>query len=91
MFMIEDERHAEPQGQFENIRLAIAELKRRSTIPWDQEPNRAPCGNWSACGRSYEVIEYDDSHSPWKELRRMPALDISAAGIKWSNGFDNDA
>jgi len=88
MFIIEDERHAEPQGQFVNMRRAIAELKRRSMIPWDQDPNRAPCSNWSKCGRSYDVIEYDVSHAPWKELTRVLALDISASGVKWSNGFD---
>jgi hypothetical protein len=87
MFVIEDERHAEPQGRFVGFQQAIVELKRRAEIPWDQEPNRAPCMGWETCGRTYVVIEYDDSHLPWKELRRVTVLDISASGVKWSSGF----
>jgi len=44
MFIIEDELHAEQQGEFPNKELAIAELKRRAHIAWDQRPNIAPCG-----------------------------------------------
>lgn len=90
MFIIEDELHAEPQGKFVSFEQALAELKRRVQIPWDQKPNRAPCASWEACGRTYEIIEYDDSHLPWVEIRRMTALDISASGIKWSSGFGDD-
>jgi hypothetical protein len=86
---IEDELHAESQGEFATIQHAIAELRRRAQIPWDQDPNRAPCMSWKTCGRAYEVIEYDDSHSPWKELRRMAVLEVSAAGVKWSQGFED--
>jgi hypothetical protein len=44
MFIIEDEQHAEPQsGEFESIADALAELKRRAMLPWDQPPNVAPC------------------------------------------------
>ena len=87
MFVIEDELHAEHHGQFVSFQQAIAELKRRAKIAWDQAPNRAPCMGWETCGRTYEVIEYDDSRLPWKELRRVSVLDISASGIKWSSGF----
>ena len=89
MFLIEDERHAEPQGQFGNLQQAIVELRQRAAIPWDQEPNRAPCQNWMNCGRKYEVIEYDDTLSPWKELRRIAVLDVSASGVAWSSGFED--
>jgi hypothetical protein len=89
MFVIEDERHAEPQGEYSSFEQAIAELKRRANIPWDQDPNRAPCTSWLTCGRTYEVIEYDDSHSPWKELRRVAMLEVSASGVKWSGGFED--
>ena len=87
MFVIEDERHAEPQARFASFQQAVAELKRRAKIPWDQDPNRAPCRGWQRCGRTYEVIEYDDSQVPWEELRRVTVLDVSAAGVEWSSGF----
>jgi hypothetical protein len=87
MVVIEDERHAEWQGEFESLHDAIAELRLRETIPWDQSPNVAPCTNWRNCGRSYEIIEYDDLSKPWKELRRIAALDISATGVFWSDDF----
>lgn len=83
MFVIEDELHAEPQGEFSSFEQATEELKLRSTISWDLSPNRAPCQNWMNCGREYVVIEYDDGQFPWKELQRVAALDISAAGVKW--------
>jgi hypothetical protein len=88
MFLIEDELHAEPQGQFASFEQAIAELKRRSIVPWDQEPNCAPCANWRACGREYVIIEYDDSGVPWKELRRVAILEVSAAGVRWADGIE---
>jgi len=88
MFAIEDERHAEPQGQFASYAEAMAELKRRSTIPWDQRPNVAPCTNWRNCGRAYEIIEYDDSCVPWKEVRRVAVLEVSATGAKWADAAE---
>ena len=84
MFIIEDEFHAEWQdGEFATLHDAISELKRRAKIPWDEEPNKAPCTNWRNCGRQYVVIEYDDSVSPWKEQSRIYILDIRAKGVKW--------
>ena len=88
MFVIEDERHAELHGQFATLEEALTELKRRAKIPWDHEPNCAPCTNWRNCGRSYEVIEYDDSHTPWKRLRAVAVLDVSESGVQWSSGFE---
>ena len=41
MFIIEDERHAEQQGQFASLKEALGELKKRAAIPWDQAPNVA--------------------------------------------------
>ena len=87
MFVIEDELHAEHQGQFSTFEDAIAEVKRRATIPWDEAPNVAPCTSWETCGREYVVIEFDDACLPWKELRRVPVVAVSAKGIKWSSGF----
>jgi hypothetical protein len=84
MFVIEDERHAEVQeGRFSKRQDAISELKNRAKISWDEHPNVAPCTNWSNCGRSYELIEYDDSTMPWTELSRGLALEISADGVRW--------
>jgi len=85
-FLIEDERHAEPQeGEFSSLAEALAELRRRASMPWDQPPNVAPCTNWRNCGRSYEIIEYDDSTQPPTEVRRFLALEVSATGAKWVN------
>jgi hypothetical protein len=87
--LIEDERHAEEHGKFASVHQAIAELRRRATIPWDQPPNVAPCTNWQNCGRSYEVVEYDDSQVPWKELRRITVLEVSASGVVWLDNADH--
>jgi|HubBroStandDraft_3_1064219.scaffolds.fasta_scaffold284358_1 hypothetical protein len=84
MFAIYDEAHAELQdGRFRTRQQAIAELQRRAAIPWDEEPNRAPCTNWQNCGRRYELVEYDERTLPWIELSRCLALDISVAGAQW--------
>ncbi len=91
MFLIEDERHAEQCGQFATLEAAIGELKRRAALPWDQKPNVAPCANWRDCGRAYEIVEYNDSQRPWRELRRVPVLDISATGVDWAPDFAGHA
>jgi len=77
--------HSEWQGRFLSIKDALAELRVRAEIPWNQEPNIAPCTNWKNCGRKYEVVEFDDHALPWREIRRYPLLDISASGVSWSN------
>jgi hypothetical protein len=83
MFVIEDEAHAEWHGQFRTRQQALAELQRLAALPWDQEPNRAPCTSWKNCSRRYELIEYDDSVTPWRELSRTLLLEISASGTQW--------
>jgi hypothetical protein len=83
MFAIEDERHAEPQGEFASLEDALAELRRRAQVPWDQLPNVAPCTNWRNCGRNYEVIEYDDSVGPRREIKRTAVLEVDAQGVRW--------
>jgi len=88
IFVIEDELHCEPQeGQFSTLEEAVIELRRRAIAPWDAKPNEAPCMNWRNCGRRYEIIEYDIFDTPWKELRRMPALEVSARGAHWLGDF----
>jgi hypothetical protein len=83
MFVIEDELHAEWQGEFQTRHEAISELRRRALISWDEEPNAAPCTDWITCGRKYELVEFDDSTLPWKELSRTLLLEISANGVQW--------
>jgi hypothetical protein len=87
-FIIEDELHAEHQGEYATLDDAIQELRRRAVIPWDQEPNVAPCQKWATCGRAYEVIEYGNSNSQWVELQRMRVLDVSKEGIVWYGPYD---
>lgn len=86
MFVIEDQFHAEPIGRFASRNEALAELRRLAETPWDQAPNVAPCGSWRTCGREYELIEYDVAVSPWRELSRTEALNVSAAGFEWKLG-----
>jgi hypothetical protein len=83
MFMIEDETHCESSGTFATFDDAFAELRRRAEMSWDVEPNRAPCMSWRTCGRTYEIIEYDDSHVPWRQLQRVPILEVAATGVRW--------
>ena len=91
IFVIEDEVHAEPQeAQFTTLQDAVSELRRRAALSWDEKPNAAPCMNWRDCGRRYEIVEYDRSETPWKELRRMLALEISARGPRWLGDFRTD-
>ena len=89
MFVIEDELHAEPQpGEFTTLQDAVDELRRRAAIPWNAEPNQAPCASWETCGRKYEVVEFDASDSPRREIGRTTVLEISADGIHWWTGFE---
>jgi hypothetical protein len=84
MYFIEDSRHAEmDRAQYSTFSEALAEIKRRASIPWNQPPNIAPCTSWNTCGRLYEIVEYDVSTTPWKEMSRVPIVDITAEGIEW--------
>jgi hypothetical protein len=90
MFVIEDEIHAEPQGEFATFDEALVELRRRAQVRWDQKPNLAPCSSWQTCGRSFEIVEYDSSNEPWKVIRRVLVLEVAASGIKWAAEFENE-
>lgn len=83
MFVIEDDIHCEQKGAFETRAEAVAELRRLAAIPWDQEPNVAPCTGWRDCGREYRLIEYDAATTCWREVASVGALNISAAGTSW--------
>jgi hypothetical protein len=87
IYIIEDSIHCEWQAKYSAFEDAVIELRRRASLPWDREPNQAPCTSWKTCGREYEILEYDDSSDPWTLIRRTPALEISATGIKWAEGF----
>lgn len=81
-FVILDDSHSEPWGQaYPSREEALAELERRATIPWNVEPNRAPCTNWAKCGRRYLIEEYDDTGSD--QISRVLTLEISAQGVVW--------
>jgi hypothetical protein len=84
VFKLEDVWHAELQdGEFSSLAAAATELHRRAGIPWDKTPNVAPCTSWRTCGRKYEVVEYDTSVSPWRQLRRIAVLEIDSSGTRW--------
>jgi hypothetical protein len=79
-FIIEDEAHAEWQGEFPSFEAAIAELKGRASAAWDSDINRPPCTSWRTCSRRYEIIEQDLDGA---EVRRVPVLEVSAEGSRW--------
>jgi hypothetical protein len=82
-FVIEDKSHAEQISEHQSFGNAWDALRHLATIPWDHEPNVAPCKSWRTCGRDYEIIEYDTSAEPWQELRRVAGLSVSAKGTGW--------
>jgi len=88
MVTIEDNIHCDMHGEYETFEDAIAELRIRATIPWDQRPNLAPCTSWKTCGREYSVIEYNTSQMPWQLLRTVPVLNVSANAVEWMTGFE---
>ena len=83
MFLIQDDVHCDRRGEFPTREAALDELRRLSTLPWDQEPNRAPCMSWRTCHRVYQLIEYDETSGRWRELGHETVLEISHAGVNW--------
>ena len=88
MFVIEDNIHCEGAGHFERFEDAIAELKRRAAIAWDQPPNKAPALRGERASGEYEVYEFDVSHEPWKLLCRVKVLTLSSKGVEWATDFE---
>ena len=86
-YCIEDELHAELHSEHAALQDAVAELERLARVPWDVDPNAAPCQSWRTCGRRYSIVEYDASSEPWRLQRRLPALEVSAAGAVWDAGL----
>jgi hypothetical protein len=77
-----------PRDLFDSFDEALAEILRRAAMPWDQYPNRAPCKQWSTCGRDYVIREYDAGTDPWTFIRAVPVVWVSALGVTWMTGFD---
>ena len=87
LFVIEDETHSEQCSKHATLEEAVARLKQLAALPWNEQPNMAPCTSWRTCSRRYEVVEYETGSHPWKERRRIPALEISAKGVSWEKEF----
>ena len=83
-FVVDDDLHSEGISTHDSYAEALAKIESLSLLPWDQEPNAAPCTNWRNCGRRYEIAEYmvNDSNQ-WEELNRTRILELSAAGTIW--------
>lgn len=80
MFFIEDEWHSEQSDPFDTAADALAELRRRALMPWDEAPNQAPCLGWETCGREYHVVEYDED---WRLLSQKAILEVTRDGPRW--------
>lgn len=83
MIVIEDDLHGEPGEEFATREEAVAELRRRAALPWNEPPNQAPCTSWRTCGRSYALVEYDTRFTPWRRLSSVPILEVSKKGATW--------
>lgn len=91
IWVIQDEWHCEMQiGRYYSLAEALTELARRAALPWNKEPNRCPCSEWQACGRGYEILKVDASVTPWKLLRRVAVLEVSAKGVRWLTARQGD-
>ncbi|MCQ3827854.1 hypothetical protein HXX02_00190 [Microbulbifer elongatus] len=87
-FVIEDECHAEWQCEFNSFKEAMSELRRRSNIPWDSEPNICPCTGWKNCERLYTVTEYIVGDESFKPQSEVEVLRVSSKGVVWLNDFE---
>jgi|SRR5579871_2458469 len=87
IYVLSDENHCEHVAQFPALAEAVAFLRERAKLPWNEPPNAAPCSSSATCGREYWIHEYDDSSDPWRNLRDWRALDISAKGVVWDQKF----
>lgn len=80
LFVIEDEMQAEQCGEYSSYESALAKLKKRAELPWDQSPNQCRCTGWRSCKRNYEIVEYDVSERPWRRMNTNSVLQVSADG-----------
>lgn len=89
-FSVEDEVHAEWQGDFSTFEGAMEELVHRAKLAWNQAPNRCPCTGWKTCERVYTITEFDVSDSQLKVINECEVLTISSKGVVWSDDFKAD-
>ena len=82
-FSIEENLHSDSWDGFSSYEDALEELKRRSKIPWDKEPNVCPCTSWRTCERNYAIVQYRVQNDEWEEIACEWLLDISSKGVKW--------
>lgn len=87
-FSIEDDVHAEWQGDYASLDDALSELQRRSNLSWDEKPNVCPCTGWKTCERLYTITEYDTSDTTWTPLSEHEVLTISHKVVLWHEGFE---
>lgn len=78
MFTIYDDIHCDYTGNFETKEAGLAELDRLSKLPWDQEPNTAPCKGWKECGRKWKLIEYDGVIEPLNKERLIAVITVES-------------
>jgi len=69
IWILEDDAHAEPIGEYSSFDRAEMEMKKRLNLPKSHELNRGPCSNPN-CPRTYLIIEYDNSCVPWKHIQK---------------------
>lgn len=82
-YVIEEEWHCSLEWEYNTFQEALDELKRRSEIPWNIEPNKAPCMSWESCSKLYVIIEYDISITPYIMLDKKEILEISSKWVDW--------
>jgi hypothetical protein len=83
-FYIEDNLHAEYHGDtYPTFEAALAEVQKLAQIPWDEDPNRAPCTSWKTCGRDWCIVENSGDGNPGYTR----VVEITSAGVKWAAGF----
>jgi len=86
MFFIIDDDHQDMLGEYTSLDFGLAELYRLAGIPYDEDPNRAPCTSWAGCGRAWTL--YDDRVGRGVDLRVVATLTTSQSGHEWSVGPD---
>lgn len=78
-YLIEEEWHSSIEWEYNTYGEAINELKRRANLPWDKEPNLAPCTSWRTCSKLYVIRTYDNDIL----LSEEEILEISSKWVDW--------
>ncbi len=83
MFIIEDTNHAWRSRHFASLSDAIKELQRLARVPWNEEPNWAPCKQWRTRGPLYQLLEVEYGPPRLKLIRSIEVLRINANEVTW--------